>query len=115
MAKLNTFWNYFRSTWLIRYRPEDWNINAFTKEDSLVTLINRTNNPLERFNRELNQAFPTAHPSMNDFVATIKKISCEYLYKLNRVDCNSRKKPVHAPVNRYPLPADYAAFVAVSV
>jgi hypothetical protein len=115
LAKLNSFWKYFRNTWLIRYRPEDWNIEAFTNEDTLVTLINRTNNPLERFNRELNQAFPTAHPSMNDFVATIKRISCEYLYKLNRIDCGSMKKPVHAPVNRYPIPVDYYSFVVVEI
>lgn len=112
LAKLNSFWKYFRSTWLVRYRPEDWNVESYRNEDTLLTLINRTNNPLERFNRKMNQAFPNAHPSMNDFVDTIKKISCDYRYQLSRIDCGSMKKPVHAPATVYPIPADYATFNA---
>ena len=29
-------------------------------------IINRTNNGLERFNRKLNDAFPTAHPKFEN-------------------------------------------------
>jgi hypothetical protein len=107
LPKLDAFWRYFRATWLVRYRPEDWNVEAHRNEDTLVTLINRTNNPLERFNRKMNNAFPNAHPSMNEFVTTIKRISCEYQYTLNRIDCGSMPKPVHAPAT---TPADYATF-----
>lgn len=45
----------------------------------------RTNNPLERFNRKLNSAFPTAHPSLPVFVATINRIASEYVEELSDV------------------------------
>jgi hypothetical protein len=43
--------------------PElSWN-KTLNKRDALVT---RTNNALERYNRTLNEEFPTAHPKMPD-------------------------------------------------
>ena len=49
------FWGYFRRNYLSGlYGPKYWNIpyiRAFGNEDENLVLINRTNNPLERYNR----------------------------------------------------------------
>ncbi len=42
-----------------------------------LLMICRTNGALERFNRELNHAFPNAHLSMSEFVRTIRRISAD--------------------------------------
>ena len=54
-----------------RFKPAQWNINSHTNDNDDV--INRTNNPLERFNRKLKNEFPVSHPSMAVFVNTIKE------------------------------------------
>jgi hypothetical protein len=105
-VKLNSFWNYFRSTWCQRYNPQTWNVNAFLQEDAEIMMINRTDNPLERFNRRMNQAFPTAHPTMQQFVVTIKGISKDYVYTLDRIAKGTMARPVHEPATIYPIPED---------
>lgn len=42
-------------------------------------VVARTNNPLQRFNRELNAAFDTPHPSLIRLVQTIVEISRRYV------------------------------------
>ena len=54
-------------------------MHSFTYENSEFTLINRTNNPLERFNRKMNDSFPTPHPTKTSFVETIRQISDDYV------------------------------------
>jgi len=57
---------------------DDWNISSvLVLEDREELLICGTNGALERFNRELNHAFPNAHPSMSEFVSTIRRISTD--------------------------------------
>ena len=53
-VQFNSFWRYFISTWMVRYNPRVWNVHSFVTENSEFTLINRTNNPSERFNRITN-------------------------------------------------------------
>eukprot|EP00644_Phytophthora_capsici_P003990 jgi/Phyca11/108303/e_gw1.15.667.1 len=76
-AKWRGFWDYFNSTWLGKYDVEVWNVAGLDKD-----LIARTNNPLERFNRELNSRFPNPRPSMATFVGVIKTLSSEYVQRL---------------------------------
>ena len=45
----DTFWNNFMKTWIMDYDPKFWNVNACTNDTE--RLINRTNNPVERYNR----------------------------------------------------------------
>ncbi|POM63818.1 Hypothetical protein PHPALM_20735 [Phytophthora palmivora] len=47
--KWQAFWEYFERTWIDGYAVEIWNVHGMANE-----LVARTNNPLERFNRELN-------------------------------------------------------------
>ena len=71
-SQFDSFWDYFVKTWMIRYNPKVWNVHPFTSENAEFTLINRTNNPQGRFNREMNDSFPTPHPTMTTFVKTIR-------------------------------------------
>ncbi|KAJ8575019.1 hypothetical protein ON010_g4194 [Phytophthora cinnamomi] len=64
-------------------------LHVFGLENSLVA---RTNNPLERFNRELNQAFPSPHPNIATFVRVIRDISQNYVAKLTNVAQGRRRR-----------------------
>lgn len=70
---------------MIRYNPKVWNVHSFVTENSEFKMINRTNNPLERFNRKMNDSFPTSHPTMTSFVETIREISDTYVSDLSRI------------------------------
>ncbi|KAE8964868.1 hypothetical protein PR001_g28909 [Phytophthora rubi] len=52
------FWKYFVRTWIKQYKPEDWNVYG------IQDIVNRTNNPLERYNRTLNRAMGELHPDI---------------------------------------------------
>ncbi|ETP53784.1 hypothetical protein F442_01334 [Phytophthora nicotianae P10297] len=71
--KWRQFWQNFERTWLEQYPPELWNI--FNVERKIV---NQTNNPLERFHRELNARLKR-QPSLKRFVKTIEKIAQHYV------------------------------------
>jgi hypothetical protein len=47
-------------------------------EDGMDVFVNRTNNPLERFNRRLNENIPR-HPSMTCFIQKLKDITQEFI------------------------------------
>jgi hypothetical protein len=106
----DSFWKYFLDTWMKMFKPQHWNVNAFTEGTDDV--INRTNNPLERFNRKLKNAFPVAHPSMAVFVNTIKDLSVEYVSMLERIKRGTCPRPRHAPLTLKSMPADYESFVS---
>lgn len=61
----------------------------------VADLRNRTNNPLERQNRELNSLFPTPHPNLLVFVETIKTDSTNNVAKIDQIKRNARKAPKH--------------------
>ncbi|OWY90145.1 hypothetical protein PHMEG_00041860, partial [Phytophthora megakarya] len=75
-GKWRGFWGYFSRTWLEQFGVEVWNVHGLDNE-----LVARTNNPLERYNRELNYRIPT-HLSMTTFVSAIKTLSAEYVGRL---------------------------------
>ncbi|OWY94003.1 putative cleavage induced protein [Phytophthora megakarya] len=55
-------------SWLERYFVTEWNVFGIAN-----SVVARTNNPLERFNREMNAVF-NPYPNLRHFVATIAKI-----------------------------------------
>lgn len=94
--KWGQFWRYFHRTWIVRFPPNLWNVQPFSKE-----LVSRTNNPLERFNRELNAVFRGSHPSLPEFVSGIKSWRASTL--TSRMTWNSEEHPLpDAPRLRYP-------------
>ena len=85
---------------------------SFNSENSEFILINRTNNPLERFICKMNDFFPTPHPTMTSFVETIRMISDDYVTDLARIAKGSMAKPVHLPVTVYPISESYRSHMA---
>jgi hypothetical protein len=98
------FWTYFRKTWLKRYFITEWNV--FGIANSVVV---RTNNPLERFNREMNAAMKP-HPRLRHFVATIAKMSTAYAQRQSSITRGLRRKKQRPPRIQLPASPDLAAF-----
>jgi len=99
---------YFKKTWISGYKIEDWKV--YESLNKLGTLSNRTINPLERFNRELNSYFPNGHPSLALFI-DINKISVYYLETIEFVKKNRMKPPIHNINVVLPkIPPEYSKF-----
>jgi hypothetical protein len=107
---IQLFWNYFTNTWLKKYNPEMWNINHVPHgaEDDII--MNRTNCALERYNRTLQNCFPSPHPNMQVFVNTISLEARRVVLELENIKKGLSPLPVHAPVNIPDIPEDYECF-----
>jgi hypothetical protein len=109
--KFDRFWKYFVKTWMHTYSPQQWNINGMIQNNETDKLINRTNNPLERLNRNLNSKFVNAHPNMTQFVEGIKDLCNEYVLKIKNIQRGLDKAPFHRAVHLPAIPEDYETFV----
>lgn len=110
---LGKFWNYFVDTWMNRYNPKDWNLHSIFNnpaQDAEDIIINRTNNPLERYNRTMNGAFANAHPSMPQFVTHIRQESNNFVRTLSLIQRGKEKAPDHIPVPVPVVPDEYQLF-----
>ncbi|KAE9208515.1 hypothetical protein PF002_g19380 [Phytophthora fragariae] len=96
--KWKRFWQYFANTWLVTYPPELWNIYGVQRK-----IVNRTNNPLERFHRELN-ARMKAHPTLKRFVRVIEEIAREYVVLRRSIISGDATAPVRSNL-RFPRSA----------
>ena len=112
VTEFNSFWKYFVETWMERYSPKDWNINAQIFADGEALIINRTNNPLERFNRTMNQMFTVAHPTMAQFVNSISQISTDFKTRLADVQRGISRPPAHDPFEPPVIPQEYLSYIA---
>ncbi|POM60737.1 Cleavage induced Hypothetical protein [Phytophthora palmivora] len=95
--KWRSFWVYVKKTWMERYSVNEWNVHGLEG-----TLVVRTNNPLKRFNRELNAAFRT-HPDLPTFVKTIRNISNDYVRKQIHTTIGLRRK-AHRALPNFEIP-----------
>lgn len=68
-------------------------------------IIARTNNPLERFNREMNSAFPTLHPNLPTFVSTIEEMARRHVATLEAV---RGRRAARRPIETITLPRPVA-------
>ena len=68
---------YLFTSWNISHLV-DGNGQFIEDENGHSVLVNRTNNPLERFNRKLNERIPR-HPTVQVLVSILKDISNEYV------------------------------------
>jgi len=84
------FWAYFRRTWLTLYPPHLWNVRGIQRR-----IVNRTNNPLERYNRELNSDFPNHRPSIPFFVGVIERHAQQYVDLLQDIGRGRATAPPH--------------------
>ncbi|KAG6608675.1 uncharacterized protein IUM83_14772 [Phytophthora cinnamomi] len=88
--KWNEFWQYFRRTWIELYPPTLWNVRGINRQ-----IINRTNNPLERYNRELNNEFATRRPNVQTFVSVIELHAHHYVTLLEDIARGRAHTPPH--------------------
>jgi hypothetical protein len=107
--KFTQFWKYFLRTWIFQFRPSYWNIHDIVKSNESI-MINRTNNPLERFNRELNSAFPTPHPTMAEFITVIRQKSFEKVELIDNIKNKLIKNKERQAVTIHDIPNDYLNF-----
>ena len=114
--KFEQFWVYFRTYYAegeARFNPKLWNVFGLVErmeENGLEASPNRTNNPLERFNRRFADEIGKDHPSMDLFISTACRISCEYVFLLHRIQEGEASAPKHAPLRMEPIPAAYIIF-----
>lgn len=94
--KWTKFGKYFKRTWITTFPPSLWYIEPYTK-----ALLSRTNNPLERFNRETNAAFPAPHPNLAYFVGCIEVLARRYANLTYDIDIGRARAPGRLPI---PLP-----------
>ncbi|KAG2920050.1 hypothetical protein PC117_g16622 [Phytophthora cactorum] len=91
-SKWNQFWNYFQKTWIETFPPDLWNIYGVQQE-----IVNRTNNSLERFHREVNARLKR-QPSLRHLVKTIEEIARHYQILRKSIitgDTEAPKRPGH--------------------
>ena len=72
-------------------------------------MVNRTNNPLERFNRKLKELIPM-HPTVQVFVEISKQVCQEYVDLMKIIKLRKGQKQNHAPVPIPEIPADFKTF-----
>jgi hypothetical protein len=75
-----------------------------------VNLVNRTNNPLERYNREFGEMFLTANPSLLVFVEMAKRSAIQYATRIADIRLNHQRPPTHAQGVEVTLPEAYVMF-----
>ena len=88
--KWDFFWANFERQWIPIV--DTWNICHESIDQ--IKLNNRTNNGLERFNRELNAAFPP-HPNMLNFIGGIEMISGDYVKRVLHTHAGNAERNVH--------------------
>ena len=106
------YWKYFKRTWTERYNIEMWNIHRILHlPNCSEILVNLTNNPLERFNKRLNDAFKgIGRPKMAKFVEVIREISVSYVNELQQIKSGKKMPPLREAPNVPVVPAEYWNF-----
>ncbi|OWY92794.1 hypothetical protein PHMEG_00038055, partial [Phytophthora megakarya] len=105
-TKWATFWKYFERTWLKLFPPKFWNVHGYSNP-----IVARTNNPLERFNRELNAAFGPPHPSLTRFILTVEDIARRRVLLRDDINLGRAKPPCRAERYEFPIPVELLTLV----
>ena len=109
----DSFWRYIVKNYVkdgCKYPIEYWNVSHLSEKER-SDIINKTNNPLERFNREYNEAMNTNRPSISHFVQTINALSNKKVTQMKAIAQKKESKPQHLPVKYVSIPRDYDKFV----
>jgi hypothetical protein len=75
-----------------------------------IDIINRTNNPLEAYNRDLGEKFAVNHPSLLAFIETVKRDALSYVSSIDSIKQGHSTAPEHAGVVSVSPPDDYEEF-----
>ena len=93
-----------------RYDPATWNISHLINDPKKRDfLINRTNNPLERFNKKLNDLGLT-HPSVMQLLEALKKVSQDYVDDLFLARRQTHHRVIHKEATIHKIPNNYAGW-----
>jgi hypothetical protein len=95
--KWKASWKYFKKTWIKKFKTARWNVNGLDED-----IVNRTNNPLERYNRTLNEAFGNAHPDVVHFISAIEEQSRENVRLIADISNRRASAPAHAEPQQAP-------------
>jgi hypothetical protein len=99
------FFNYFESTWTSKYPSSLW---TFSLIDSISSA--RTNNALERYNRQLKEQFACPHPSIIAFLQVIKDECRYYRRLLDSIRGGREPFPKHEESPAIIIPEEFIAF-----
>ncbi|KAE9028431.1 hypothetical protein PR002_g10394 [Phytophthora rubi] len=102
-----SFWDYFVRTWMTMFPPSLWNVNTYIEQE--MKMQNRTNNPIESYNRRAKKAFGS-HPTLVVFVEQAKEEAKRYLELLDDISMRRRVAPPHADPVTLSIPPAYTAF-----
>ena len=109
--KWDEYWTYFVNTWIKGIIPTTmWNIYELKNCQDVPAdiLRNRTNNPCEGFNSKLKKRFTSGRkPSMEQFVTTIRELSCEYVVTMDNIRLGKTKAPKYEQRLPFVFPKDY--------
>lgn len=108
-TKWDSFWKYFRSTWIERYDSSLWNVRAM--KDSGVDAVNRTNNPLEKYYRDFTAKFSSHHPTILAFVEVTKRDACDYVARIDDIKHGRQQAPNHSSDAPGTVPDGYIEFL----
>jgi hypothetical protein len=105
--QFDKFWAYFTRYWMSDFMGILWNITNIPADKFEDVVINRTNNPIERYNRRLNMKFPgVAHPSMAHFVEVLCDEALFYVELIRNLDAGLAVPQDHQPLFSFvPPPA----------
>ena len=93
-------------------RRLNWNVHRFVcrietlNEKDYLELKNKSNNGLERENKEMNKIFPKK-PTLLGFVSGIKERSCEFVNMNELISKGLGSRPPHQTPKVFPIPDDY--------
>ncbi|KAE8895386.1 hypothetical protein PF003_g20647 [Phytophthora fragariae] len=102
-----SFWDFFVRTWMTMFPPSLWNVNTYIEQE--MEMQNRTNNPIESYNRRAKKAFGS-HPTLVVFVEQAKEEAKRYLELLDDISMRCRVAPPHADPVTLSIPPAYTAF-----
>ncbi|ETK90458.1 hypothetical protein L915_05783 [Phytophthora nicotianae] len=106
-TKWNAFWKYFLKTWMERYDATTWNVQEMMRVG--VDVINRTNNPLEKYNRDFASRMST-HPGLLAFIEGTKREAARYIRRIEDIKHLRQTASQHAPPAKLEIPEDYESF-----
>ncbi len=105
----NSYFIYFKKTWLNLYAYETWNIYHLIQDDKLRLLSNRTNNPLESYNRQFKNLFSASNPNMAHYVEQLKSEANRYVQRIEEIK-KDRASFIERDAVRVTLPDEYVEF-----
>ncbi|ETO79325.1 hypothetical protein F444_05956 [Phytophthora nicotianae P1976] len=91
----------------IWYDATTWNVQEMMRVG--VDVINRTNNPLEKYNRDFASRMST-HPGLLAFIEGTKREAARYIRRIEDIKHLRQTASQHAPPAKLEIPEDYESF-----